>query len=118
MNDYIREIYYSDEYNNYLKSLSPRVREKYNYVEQIIKTIKVVNKKFVKVIEGTDFYEARISVGSNEYRTIIFAIDTESFIECSRVFFLNSFLKKDKKQYKKEIEIATKILNQYKEEER
>ena len=117
MNEYIREIYYSDEYNNYLNSLNSRVREKYNYVEQIIKTIKVVNKKFVKVIEGTDFYEARISVGSNEYRTIIFAIDTESFIECSRVIFLNSFLKKDKKQYKREIEIATKILNQYKEEE-
>lgn len=112
----IREIYYSDAYQSYLKTLNQRVKEKYSYVEQIIKTIKVVNKKFVKAIEGTVFYEARVSVGSNEYRTILFAIDAENFIECSSVLFLNSFLKKDKKQYKKEIETATKILNQYKED--
>lgn len=112
----VREIYYTEAYNSYLESLNPRVREKYSYVEQIIKTIKVVNRKFVKSVEGTAFYEARVSVGSNEYRTVIFAIDADNFIECSRVLFLNSFLKKDKKQYKKEIETATKILNQYTEE--
>lgn len=116
MNENIREIYYSDEYEDYLDTLPKKVREKYDYIEQVIKTIKVVSTKFVKVIEGTEFYEARFSVGSNEYRTVVFAIDAENFIECTRVIFLNSFLKKNKKQYKKETEIARKILKQYEEE--
>ena len=116
MDKRIREIYYSDEYKEYLDALPMRVRVKYDYVEQIIATIKVVSTKFVKNIEGTDFYEARVSIGSNEYRTVMFAIDAISFIESSRVFFLNSFLKKSKKQYKQEVEIANKILRKYMEE--
>ena len=38
--------------------------------------IKVVSTKFVKKLEGTDFYGMRISVG-NEYRVILFTIDSE-----------------------------------------
>ena len=38
-------------------------------------------------------------LGNNEYRTIIFTIDTQSFMESKRVLFLNSFLKKGTKQY-------------------
>lgn len=116
MDKKIREIYYSDEYKEYLDALPMRVRVKYDYVEQIIATIKVVSTKFVKNIEGTDFYEARVSIGCNEYRTVMFAIDAISFIESSRVIFLNSFLKKSKKQYKQEVEIANKILRKYMEE--
>ena len=116
MKENIREIYYSKEYEQYLSSLPQRVRVKYDYVARVMQTIKVVSTKFVKVIEGSAFYEARVSVGSNEYRTVVFAIDAENFIESRRVLFLNSFLKKDKKQYKKEVEIASKILQKYMEE--
>ncbi len=77
----------------------------------------MVNKKFVKNLEGTEFYEARVSVGTNEYRTIVFTIDSQSFMESKRVLFLNSFLKKDTKQYKSEIEIARQIMNKYTEED-
>ena len=77
----------------------------------------MVNKKFVKYLEGTEFYEARVSVGTNEYRTIVFTIDSQSFMESKRVLFLNSFLKKDTKQYKSEIEIARQIMNKYTEED-
>jgi hypothetical protein len=93
--------------------LDEKIKAKYDYVESIIKTQYVVNKKFVKILEGTEFYEARVSVGTNEYRTIIFAIDARSFMESKRVIFLNSFLKKDTKQYKGEIEIARHIMNKY-----
>ena len=112
MND-IRETFHSEEYNKYYDSLDAKTKEKYDYVEMIIKTIYVVNKKFVKNIEGTEFYEARISVGTNEHRTIIFAIDSISFMESKCVLFLNSFLKKSTKQYKGEIQIARQILNKY-----
>ena len=113
MNDIIRETFHSVEYDDYYASLDEKTQIKYDYVELIIRTQHVVNKKFVKNLEGTEFYEARVSVGSNEYRTILFAIDSQSFIESKRVLFLNSFLKKSTKQYKSEIDTARQIMNKY-----
>ena len=104
---------HSIEYDEYYASLDEKTKAKYDYVEMIIKTQYVVNKKFVKNLEETEFYEARVSVGNNEYRTIIFAVETLSFVESKRVLFLNSFLKKGTKQYKGEIEIARHILKKY-----
>lgn len=117
MNEDIRETFHSEEYDRYYNSLDEKIKVKYDYVESIIKTQYVVNKKFVKNLEGTEFYEARVSVGTNEYRTIVFTIDSQSFMESKRVLFLNSFLKKDTKQYKSEIEIARQIMNKYTEED-
>ena len=112
MND-VRETIHSLEYDVYYASLDEKTKAKFDYVEAIIKTQYVVNSKFVKNLEGTEFYEARVSVGTNEHRTIIFAIDSVSFIESKRVLFLNSFQKKDTKQYKREVENARQILNKY-----
>ena len=113
MNNFVREIFYSEEYKEYYDKLDAKTQTKYDYMEQIIRTMYVVNKKFVKNLEGTEFYEARISVGTTEHRTIVFAIDSASFMESKRVVFLNSFLKKDTKQYKGEIEQARRILKKY-----
>ena len=113
MNEDIRETIHSVEYDEYYASLDDKTKAKYDYVEAIIRTQYVVNKKFVKNLEGTEFYEARVSVGNNEYRTIIFAVESLSFMESKRVLFLNSFMKKDTKQYKGEIEIARQILKNY-----
>ncbi|MBR5728803.1 MAG: type II toxin-antitoxin system RelE/ParE family toxin [Prevotella sp.] len=113
MNGDIRETIHSREYDEYYANLDDKIKAKYDYVEMIIKTQYVVSKKFVKNLEGTEFYEARVSVGNNEYRTIIFAIDSLSFMESKHVFLLNSFLKKDTKQYRGEIENARQILNKY-----
>ena len=73
--------------------------------------IKVVSTKFVKKLEGTDFYEMRISVG-NEYRVILFTIDSESFVEADEVLLLNGFMKKSTKDYKAQIQIAENILSE------
>lgn len=79
MND-VRETIHSLEYDEYYASLDEKTKAKFDYVEAIIKTQYVVNSKFVKNLEGTEFYEARVSVGTNEHRTIIFAIDSVSSI--------------------------------------
>lgn len=113
MNEDVRETFHSKEYDEYYDSLDARTQAKFDYVEAIIKTQYVVNKKFVKKLEEAEFYEARVSVGSDEHRTIVFAIDSFSFIESKRVLFLNAFLKKSTKQYKGEIATARKILNRY-----
>ncbi len=94
MNEDIRETIHSVEYDEYYANLDEKTKVKYDYVEMIIRTQYVVNKKFVKNLEDTEFYEARVSVGKNEYRTIIFAVETLSFMESKRVLFLNLFLKK------------------------
>ena len=113
MNNNIRETIHSLEYDEYYASLDEKIKAKYDYVELIIRTQYVVNKKFVKNLEGTEFYEARVSLGNNEYRTILFAVESLSFMESKHVLFLNSFYKKSTKQYKGEIEKARQILNKY-----
>lgn len=69
--------------------------------------MKVVSTKFVKRLEGTYFYEMRISV-NNEYRVILFTIDKENFIEAEQILLLNGSVKKSTKDYKKQISIADK----------
>ena len=97
MNKIIKETFHSKEYDEYYAKLDTNIKVKYDYVEYIIKNLQVVNSKFVKKLEGTEFYEARISIGTNKYRTMIFAIDRPTFMESTKVLFLNSFLKKEYK---------------------
>ena len=80
MNEDIRETIHSLEYDEYYAGLDEKTKVKYDYVEMVIKTQYVVNKKFVKNLEGTEFYEARVSERNNEHRTIIFAIESLSFM--------------------------------------
>lgn len=77
----------------------------------IVTTIYDVSTKFVKHLQDTDLYEMRVSVGSNEYRTILFAIDKANVIKATQIILLNGFLKKSNKDYRKQIEIAQSILN-------
>ena len=65
---------------------------------------------FVKHLENTDLYEMRVSVGNNEYRTILFAVDKSNIIESTKIVLLNGFLKKSTKEYRKQIELAQSIL--------
>ena len=101
----IRHIIYSDEFEEYYASMNEQLKKKYDYALQIVKSQYVVSSKIVKSLENTDFYELRISISSNEYRTILLAVDHDNFIQSKNVLLLNSFLKKDTKQYKAEIGI-------------
>ena len=106
----IREILKSNEFDLYFNSLDKRIQTKYDYAILIMGTQKVVSTKFVKKILNTEFYEVLVSIGTNEYRTLLIATDSPNFMEAKRVVLLNSFLKKDSKQYKREIEKARTIL--------
>ncbi len=53
----------------------------------------------------------RVSIGTNEYRTVLFAMDNSNFIEATKIILLNGFLKKSEKDYRKQIDIARKILD-------
>lgn len=112
----MRNIVFTNEFLDYYNSLPEKVKKKYDYVMQIMRSQYVVSEKFIKHLENTGFYEARISVESNAYRTIIFTVDSQSFMESKVVLLLNSFLKKSSNQYESEIRKAESILKQYLED--
>ena len=107
----MRALRRTNEFDEFYNSVGQKVQEKIDYALSLMSQIKVVSTKFVKKLEGTDFYEMRISVG-NEYRVILFTIDSESFIEADEVLLLNGFMKKSTKDYKAQIQIAENILSE------
>ena len=86
-----------------------RGKEKMRYATAILETIYPVPTKFVKKLINTVFYELRISV-DNEIRVILFAADNENINLATKVVFLNGFIKKDTKDYNKQIDKAINIL--------
>lgn len=108
---YVRIVYKTPEFETFYSSLTSKTQIKFDYVINVISTIYNVPTKFIKHLENTDLYEMRVSVGSNEYRTVLFAIDHDNVIEAKSIILLNAFLKKDNKDYRKQVEIALSILN-------
>ena len=102
----------SESFDAFYKSLNDKVQEKIDYVLSVMTELRVVNTKFVKRLEGTEFYEMRISI-RNEYRVILFTIDEDNFISANNVLLLNGFLKRSTKDYKPQISLARNILKTY-----
>ena len=107
----IRTLFRTPEFDEFYYSLPQKVKDKFEYVFQVVQSVYNVSTKFIKHLENTDLYELRVSIRPNEYRTILFAIDHDNIIEAKKIVLLNGFLKKSSKDYKKQIEIAQKILN-------
>lgn len=109
----IRELYFSEEFWTFYNKQQDRAKHKFDYVISIIQTEELITTKFVKHLKNTDLYEMRISVGTNEYRTVLFAMDNDNIILARNILVLNAFLKKSEKDYKKQVEIAKNILGGY-----
>ena len=107
----VRTVYLTQEFNEFYDSLNEKVQKKVDYVIALIKDMKLIHTDFVKKLVNTELYEMRVSVGTNEYRTIMFSIDHENIIEATEVILLNGFLKKTTKDYDKQIKKAETILN-------
>ena len=112
-NAIIRELIHSDEFDEYFSLLNEREKDKFSECLDVLETVYVLSTKFVKkIVEAEEgIYELRVSVGFNEHRTILFSIDHENIIQAKQVILLNGFLKKDKKDYRKQIKKAINILN-------
>ncbi len=107
----MRELIFTDEFWDFYHEQTPAVQQKFDYVISIVRTERVISAKFVKHLEGTDLYEMRVSVGNNEYRTILFAVDSRSLISAVRIILLNAFQKKSTKDYAKQIKKANSLLD-------
>ena len=108
----IRELYFSDEFVKFYDMLQDKVKAKFEHTMDVIRTEYVLSTKFVKHLENTDLYEMRVSVSTNEYRTILFAVD-DNIILSKKILLLNGFLKKSTKDYNKQIKIAERILKDF-----
>ena len=106
----MRRVIRSREFDAFFERLPSEVQEKMLYALTVISDIKVVSTKLVKKLVGTEFYELRISM-KNEYRVILLAVDSDSFIESGQILLLNGFVKKSTKDYRKEVDKARRILN-------
>jgi phage-related protein len=106
----MRRVIRSREFDAFFERLPSEVQEKMLYALTVISDIKVVSTKLIKKLVGTEFYELRISM-KNEYRVILLAVDSDSFIESGQVLLLNGFVKKSTKDYRKEVDKARRILN-------
>lgn len=107
----IRTIYKSQEFEQFYENLPNMVKAKFEHIFNVVQTVYALPTRFVKRLVNTELYELRVSVGTNEYRTILFAIDHDNIIQATRIILLNGFLKKSEKDYRKQIIIAEKILN-------
>lgn len=109
----LRNLILSDEFLEFYNSQPENVQKKFDYVMNVLRIERIPSAKFVKNLENTDFYEMRVSVGNNEYRTLLLAIDQENIITATQVMMLNSFMKKSTKDYKQSISIAERIIEKY-----
>ena len=107
----MRKLILSNQFYEYYSSLQPQVQEKFDYVMQILINQTVISTKFAKRIQNTNLYEMRVSVGYNEYRTLLFTIDHDNIMSSKEIILLNAFLKKSNKEYKQQLKIAQTILN-------
>jgi len=110
----MRKIFKTHEFLEFMNNSETNVKDKVDYLFDIITTQPVINSKVAKRLINTTFYEVRIQV-NNEYRIIVFAIDHDNITQSKNILFLNGFMKKSTKDYNKQIKIAIKILDQWKD---
>jgi hypothetical protein len=111
----MRTIFKTHEFLEFLNHSETNVKDKIDYLLEIITTQSVLNIKIAKKLINTDFYEVRIQV-NNEYRIIVFAIDHDNITQSRNILFLNGFMKKSTKDYDKQIKIAIKILEKWQDQ--
>ena len=104
-------IYFGDYFKDFIESLNEDVREKIDYVLDMLKKIKKVNPKFIKHIRD-GLFELRVAFEGNIYR-VFFIFDKGNI-----VVLFNGFQKKSQKTPLKEIEKALRIKNEYYEYKR
>ncbi len=101
-------IFYENYFVEFYQEQDQKVKEKIQYVFELIKQIERVPEKFLKHLTGTDgLYEIRIDYLSNIYR--IFCC----FDEGKLVVLFNAFQKKTQKTPQKESEKAILLKKAY-----
>ena len=106
-------IFHGNYFIDFYKELDIKVKQKIQYIFELIKQVDRVPEKFLSTMIGYEgLYEIRIEYQSNIYRVFC------CFDEGKLIVLLNGFQKKKKKTPKREIEKAMRIKNEYFESKR
>jgi hypothetical protein len=105
----MREIKKSPEFNEFYEKQPAKVQAKLDWGIQAIGRLNIISANLVKKLVDTDFYEMRVSM-DNEYRVVLLAIGHDNIMKANVVYFLNCFVNKSTKDYKKQITIAYNIV--------
>ncbi|MCK5103976.1 MAG: type II toxin-antitoxin system RelE/ParE family toxin [Cyclobacteriaceae bacterium] len=101
-------IYYGNYFSRFYETQNNKIRDKIDYVIDIVKYIERVPIQFLKHLEGTEsLYEIRVSTTFKQIRIFCF------FDEGQVVVLTNCFVKKTQKTPKKELELAKKLKKEY-----
>jgi len=101
-------IFHKNHFISFYLEQDEKVKQKIQYVLELIKQVERIPEKFLKHLSGTNgLYEIRIEYQSNIYR--IFCC----FDDGKLVVLFNGFQKKSRKTPKNEIEKATELMNDY-----
>ncbi len=101
-------IFYGEYFIDFYKELDLKVKQKVQYVLELIKQVDRVPEKFLSPLTGYEgLYEIRIEYQSNIYR--IFCC----FDEGKLIVLFNGFQKKTKKTPMNELEKAMRIKKEY-----
>lgn len=101
-------VLFENHFSDFYIKQTNKVRDKIDYVLDIVKFEDRVPKKFLKHLTGTDsLYEIRVSTIISEIRIFCF------FDEGKLVVLANCFVKKTQKTPKKELNKALKLKKEY-----
>lgn len=101
-------VFHKDHFLKFYMELDSKVKDKIQYVFELIKQVDKVPEKFLSPMKGCDgLFEIRIEYQSNIYR--IFCC----FDQGKLVVLFNGFQKKTQKTPKKEIEKAMRLKHEY-----
>ncbi len=101
-------IFYEKYFIEFYRIQDDKVKEKIQYVLELIKQVDKVPEKFLKHLTGTDgIYEIRIEYRSDIYRVFC------CFDEGRLVVLFNGFQKKTQKTPQNEIDKAVRLMKEY-----
>lgn len=87
MDEEVRELIMTEEFEEYYNAQSAQVKTKFDYVMSVMTSQKVVNAKFVKSLENTEFYEMRVPVGSNDTERLSFLLMRRTLWKANKSFY-------------------------------
>ncbi len=101
-------IFYEEHFIDFYKKLDLKVKQKIQYIFELIKQVEIIPEKFLAPLNGFEgLYEIRIEYQSNIYR-IFCCFDAGRL-----VVLFNGFQKKTQKTPRVEIDKAMKLKDEY-----
>lgn len=101
-------VFYENHFIKFYQEQDERIKNKIQYVLELIKQVDRVPEKFLKHLSGTNgLYEVRVEYQSNIYRVFC------CFDEGKLVVLFNGFQKKSQKTPKNEMERAIELMEKY-----